>query len=107
MKAFLSRLFGLSSRKSSKTQRRNAFRTNLRMEGLERRDTPAGIGVSWDAATVFMDGSAGADTAYISINTHGDNNAANDTLVCKLVHGNTSETQSFALYKQTANGLVQ
>ena len=107
MNAFFSRLFGLSEKQKNKARRRAAFRTNLCLEGLERRDNPAGIGVSWDAATVFMDGTAGADTAYISINTHGDSNAANDTLVCKLVHGNNSETKSFDLYKQTANGLVR
>jgi Ca2+-binding RTX toxin-like protein len=107
MNAFLSRLFGVSKKEKSKARRRDVFRTNLRLEGLERRDNPAGIGVAWDAATVFMDGSAGDDTAYISINTHGDNNAANDTLVCKLVHGGVTETKTFDLYKQTANGLVQ
>src|SRR5262245_11700479 len=107
MKSFLHRLFGLTEKQKNKARRRAAFRTILRFEGLERRDNPAGIGVSWDAGTVFIDGTAGNDTAYISINTHGDSNAANDTLVCKLVHGATSETKTFDLYKQTAGGLVR
>lgn len=100
MKNFLNRLFGIAAGKKNKSRRRSAFRSNLRMESLEHRDNPAGIGFSPDAGVVFIDGTGGNDTVYVSVDTHGDNNAANDTLVCKIVHGNTSETKSFDLYKQ-------
>jgi Ca2+-binding RTX toxin-like protein len=106
MKTNFSQLFRRSSKKRPRPARRLATRTRY-LEDLERRLNFTGISFSADAGIVFINGSAGNDTAYVSVNTHGDNNAANDTLVVKLVHDGISEKQTFDLYKQTAGGLVK
>src|SRR5262245_18048114 len=107
MKTNFSQLFRRSSKKRSRPARRLATRPRRYMEDLERRLNFAGISFSADAGIVFINGSAGNDTAYVSVNTHGDNNAANDTLVVKLVHDGITEKQTFDLDKQTPGGLVK
>jgi Ca2+-binding RTX toxin-like protein len=107
MKTNFSQLFRRSAKKRSRPLSRSASGFTFRMEELERRLNFSGISASPDAGIVFIDGSAGNDTAYVSINTHGDNNTANDTLVVKLVHDGITDKQTFDLYKQTANGPVR
>jgi Ca2+-binding RTX toxin-like protein len=106
VKSFLKSLLNLS-RKKNKSRLREAFRANLRLESLERRDNPSGISYLPDAHAVNIEGTSGSDTVYISIDTHGDKDASNDTLICKLQHGNVIEQQSFALYKSGVGGPVR
>ncbi len=108
MFAFIAELFGLSPQNSSRPARRAVkCRRILTIETLEARENRAGITTSLDQGILHITGSAGHDEAYVSIDTHGDNNLANDTLKVTLKHDGVSETKTFDLYKQTANGLVK